>query len=239
MTVTTHDALATYTIEQKEGGVIEVRVVAQDETTENTYRISQQVSKDPCATLKNIWLDSVALDGFKPEVTFYTYELRSGAPVPTVEAEATSANATVEDIRVVQPGDTCRITCVAADMSTVTYAIYFKVSTIDEALAPTANDVLIRRVPGSSQIFVASIRKDVTFILYDNAGHMLSYTRLENANPNDVSVGTDGQNRDVLLDVTNLRSGTLFNVNIGQVYFYSFVEGGSKIIKSGKLIMTP
>ena len=239
VTVTTHDALATYTIEQKEGGMIEVRVVAQDETTENTYRISQQVSKDPCATLKNIWLDSVALDGFKPEVTFYTYELRSGAPVPTVEAEATSANATVEDIRVVQPGDTCRITCVAADMSTVTYAIYFKVSTIDEALAPTANDVLIRRVPGSSQIFVASIRKDVTFILYDNAGHMLSYTRLENANPNDVSVGTDGQNRDVLLDVTNLRSGTLFNVNIGQVYFYSFVEGGSKIIKYGKLIMTP
>ena len=235
--VVTRDPRASYAVEETEDGVIEIRVVAQDEKTENTYRIFQKTGKDNCATLKMIMLDSVALEGFDPEVTFYTYQLREGSMVPAIEAVATSERAIVEDIRIVQPGDTCAITCIAEDETTKIYRIHFKVSEINDALTPTSNDMLIKRMPGTTQLFVATIRKGVSFALYDNEGHLVSINTLEDANPNDVQIGKDAQDRDVLLDVTDTSSGMLINVNPNQIYFYSFIEkSGSKKVKSGKVL---
>ena len=80
----------------------------------------------------------------------------------------------------------------------------------------------------------------MTFVLYDQYGHLLYYSVVPDADPNDVIVGKTmdqaGKEIDVLLNVTDPNSGLIIDIIPNQIYFYSFVEAGAKIIKSGKLI---
>ena len=156
------DPLATYTITDNEEGTIFIRVVAQDGNTEITYTISQSIAKDNDCFLSAILLDGDTISNFASDVTFYTYFLREGATAPGVEAIPHSENAEVS-VREVSAGDTCMIIVTADDGSEMHYYIHFAISSINETLEPTANDVVIKRLPGTNQLFVGTIRKDVHF----------------------------------------------------------------------------
>jgi hypothetical protein len=234
------DPLAKDTIFMDEDGIIRIVITAQDDKTRNTYSIQQIVGKDTVNQLAMIWLDSLEIQDFDPEETFYTYILRNGSTAtPKVTAEALSENA---EVSITEKGvnDTTVIYCTAQDGSERVYRVFFKESTIDDALTPTPKSIFLRRIPGSTQLFVATIRKDVTFVLHDRNGHLVYYQVVPDAEPNSVDVVKDGWDEDVLLNVDiDPSSGLIVDLIPRQVYFYSFVEAGSKIISSGKLIALP
>ena len=231
------DSLATATISIREDGTVFISVVAQS-GYENPYIVRQIIAKDGDNTLKTIELDGVEIREFDPEVTFYTYYLREGFNPPFIEAEANSANADV-NIGIAAAGDTCEITVTAEDKSERIYRIHFAISSIDDGLVANENDVIIRRVPGANQLFIASLRKAVEFALYDQNGRLVHYEQtVPSADPNDVEVFADMYNNDVLSNVTNYNSGKLIDIIPGQTYIYGFYTT-DKVFKSGKIRCLP
>ncbi|MBO7457113.1 MAG: hypothetical protein J6T71_04765 [Paludibacteraceae bacterium] len=243
------DPLATYTVTENEEGTIFIRVIAQDGNTEITYIIMQSIAKDNDCLLSAILLGDTqdSLRGFDPEVTFYTYYLREGATTtPLVEAIPHSENAEVS-IREVAAGDTCMIIVTADDGSEMRYYIHFAISTISETLEPTANDVVIKRLPGTNQLFVGTIRKDVYFALFDQNGRVLFHQQIPTADPNDIQMVDDLEKGQRLNDIYDSRSGLIVDIELNQIYFYTFLYGDktfmqmlkgdtAKKLKSGKII---
>ena len=240
------DPLATYTITENEEGTIFIRVVAQDGNTEITYTIMQSIAKDNDCLLSTILLDGDTISNFASDITFYTYYLREGATAPGVEAIPHSENAEVS-VREVSAGDTCMIIVTADDGSEMHYYIHFAISSINENLEPTANDVVIKRLPGTNQLFVGTIRRDVHFALFDQNGRRLYYNKVPTADPNDVDLVEDLVTGERLNDVLNTGSGLIVDINPGQIYFYTFLYGDktfmqmlkgdtAKRLVSGKII---
>ncbi|MBR4563538.1 MAG: hypothetical protein IKO26_03710 [Paludibacteraceae bacterium] len=231
ITYTLSDAEATAEVTVSDG-VIFITVTAQDGTTKQTYIIRQTMGPDTNNNLKLIVIGGDTLANFSPDETFYTYTLLAGANAPEVKAEAESENAQVT----VTAGDTCIIVVLAGDgVSKKYYYIYFKEG-FNDGLKPTANDVLLKRVLGSYQIFVATIRQAVTFSLYDQNGRLVYSNNVPVADANAVDLYKDAMDKDVLVDVMDFGSGLLVDVIPGQIYFYSFTISGKEIIKSGKLM---
>ena len=229
------DSLATATCSIDDDKTIFIRVVAQDGTTEMTYIIRQYVGLDDDCSLATIELDGVEIEDFDSDVTFYIYQLWDGQNPPMVTAEARSENADVS-IRAVSAGDTCTILCTAMDGTEKRYYIYFAVSAIQTDAVATAGSTLMKRVPGEPKICVATIRKDVTFFLFDQEGHLLFSEKVPVADPNDVDVYVDLNGEEVLNNVQNF--GLEIDINIGQIYFYAF-RSSEKVIQSGKFIGLP
>ena len=217
------DPLATDSIYVEANGTIRIVVTAQDEKTQSM-----------------IYLDGEELAGFRPDSMNYVYKLRNGSgSCPEITAVAMSGNAEVS-ITQKSVNETSFVICQSdRDKNTEnyrTYRIYFEESTVNDGLTATERDVFIRRVAGACQLFVATIRKDVTFILYDQTGHMVNKVMIPDAEPNAIKVEQDGFDQDVLLNVdVDPNAGVLVDINPNQIYFYSFVKGRGKIIKSGKI----
>ena len=232
------DMMATDTMFVEENGTIRIVVTAQDEKTQNTYSIMQTIGKDNVNLLKMIYLDDEEYADFDPEQTFYVYKLRNGSgSCPAIKAVPMSENAEVS-ITEMPVNDTTVIYCTAQDGSDRVYKIFFEESDVNDGLSATENDVFLRRIPGTYQLFVATIRKDVTFVMYDQYGHMVFYQQIPDADPNAIDVAQDAFEKDVLLGVdVNPNAGILVDIIPGQIYFYAFVKGASaKRIKSGKII---
>ena len=231
ITYTLSDAEATAEVTVSDGAIF-ITVTAQDGVTKQTYIIRQTMGPDTNNNLKLIVIGGDTLANFSPDETFYTYTLLAGTNAPEVKAEAESENAQVT----ITAGDTCTIVVLAGDgVSKKYYYIYFKEG-FNDGLKPTANDVLLKRVLGSYQIFVATIRQAVTFSLYDQNGRLVYSNNVPVADANAVDLYKDAMDKDVLVDVMDFGSGLLVDVIPGQIYFYSFTISGKEIIKSGKLM---
>ncbi len=234
---TLSDPDAACEISVQENGTIQLTVTAADGTI-CTYIIHQVILKDMDNSLRMIYLDDTELEDFAPEQDFYTYYIVAGMSAPKVTAEATSELADVS-IKEVAVGDTCIIICTAESGEAHRYFIYFAESEINDALKPKANDVLVKHIAGSMQLLVATTRKDVSFALYDTDGHRILFTNIATADPNDIEVVTEADGSERLLNVNNLRSGTLVTVDPNTIYFYVFFESEKTRICSGKLAIRP
>ena len=209
--------------------VINVVVTAQDGKTSVTYLISQITAEDGDNALAWITINGDTLKDFDPETTFYTYYVYE-SDMPAVDAGARSVNALDVDITPFAPGDTCIITCTAADNTNRKYYIYFAITTINPGDEAQEGSVMVTRVPGSNQLFVASIRSGVDFALYDRNGKQIYYhTSIPTVEPNNVEVYVDGQNHEVLGAVSNYTDGILVDIIPGDPYFYVFFSEGKKI----------
>ena len=241
------DSLATIdSIYMDENNVINVVTLAQDGRTSITYLISQIIAKDGDNALAWITVNGETLPGFDPEETFYTfYVFESDAP--TVDAAPRSENAEI-DLGRVLAGDTCRIICTAADGTDRYYYIYFAITSIDPSVESTADDVLVKPLGASHQLFIATIRQGVYFALYDQYGKLVYHQPVPPANPNDVEIVTDQNGIEHVNNISNLSSGLLVDVIPGQIYYYAFYNGDktfiqmlkgarAKRLKSGKIII--
>ena len=235
LTYVLSDTLATAVDSISDNKTIFITVTAQN-GKQKTYSISQTTGMDDNADLLWIAVDGDTIQGFDPAQTFYVYDVYRGAAVPSVTAKQASDNAsdpTVEDVSAI--GDTCRIRVKAANGDLKIYEVYIR-ETLNKSQEATANDVLIKRVPGAAQMFVASIRSGVTFALYDIDRHViLMPTAVPEANPNYADTYTDMQGKDVLNDVLNTGEGLLVDVELGKPYIYLFLYKGQKV-KSGIIL---
>lgn len=235
------DSLATAEVMIREDGTIFISVIAQS-GYENPYVIRQKIADDGDNALAWIKLDNNMLEGFDPDETFYTYYLLTGKGVPSVDAKPRSDNALGLSIREASAGDTCLIICTAADGSERRYYIHFAISAIDPGLEPTANDVFIKRIPGTNQIFISTIRKGVSFALYNHTGRLVYTVQLDDvADPNYTRIATDTYEHDILTDVLSWDSGKRIDIEPGEIYIYTFFKSDSskKIFKSGKFRALP
>lgn len=234
VSVVLSDSLATDSIYVDEEGVINIVVLAQDGRTSVTYLISQTTAEDGDNALAWITIDGDTIPDFDPEQTFYIHYVFAGA-MPSIDAAARSENAEV-DLGLVTAGDTCVITCTAADGKDRYYYVYFALSEFNPGNEASGHDVLVKRVPGSSQIFIATIRNGVDFALFDQNGHMVYYrSAIPTADPNNVDVYTDAEAKEVLNDIDGYTDGLTVDVQLGQPYFYVFFSGKKKIA-SGSII---
>lgn len=228
------DSLATDSSYVDEFGVINVVITAQDAHTSTTYRIIQTTAEDGDNALAWISVDGEVLKDFDPEVTFYTYYVFA-SDMPTIDAEARSENAEI-DLGLVAAGDTCVVTCTAADGTDRYYYVYFAITEINPGKEASGHDVLIKRVPGAAQIFIATIRNGVDFALYDQNGHLVYYkATIKSADPNNVEVYQDSDAQDILNDIDGYDDGLLVDIQLGQPYFYVFFSAGKKI-SSGRIL---
>lgn len=230
-----NDSLATDSIFTDENGIINIVVTAQDGRTTMTYQISQETAEDGDNALQWITINGDTVAGFDPETLFYTYYMYSGDATPAIDAAPRSINAEV-DLGQVKAGDTCTITCTAADGQERLYRIHFAISSIQPGADASSNDVLIKRVPGSYQYMAATMRNGVTIALYDQNGRMVYYGRVPVANANETDVVIDANNKEKLNNVNDINSGLLIDIIPGQPYFYSFFWNEKTMISSGKLM---
>ena len=231
------DSLAADSI-YMEDGVIYVLVTAQDGRTSNTYFIMQETAEDGDNALAWITIAGDTIPGFDPEITFYTYYLLLTDGAPSLDAAARSENADVEKGRVIV-GDTCKIIVTAANGDERYYYIHFAISSVNPGDEATANDVILKRVPGAMQLLAATIRSGVTIALYDRNGMRLFYGKVPVANPNDTEVLMSAENLEYLNNVDKMRSCLLIDVMPNQPYFYAFFLNDKKHITSGKIMILP
>lgn len=218
-------------------GTILIAVTAQDGSVE-TYLIHQIVLTDTDNSVRMIYFDEVELADFDPDRDFYIHYIIEGLTAPKVTAEAASQYAEIS-VKEASVGDTCIISCTSQSGETRRYYVWFAQSELNDALTPTANDVLVKRLSGSTQILVGTLRKDVSFGLYDMYGHRIALEKVPVADPNDVEMVTEANGQERLLNITDLRSGTILTLDPNTIYFYVFFHSEKQRIVSGKLIVVP
>lgn len=237
ITYTLSDGQAHAETSMDNAGTVLIAVTAQDGSVE-TYLIHQIVLTDTDNTVRIIYLDDAEFAEFDPEQDFYIYYIIEGLTAPKVSAEAASQYAEIS-VKEASVGDTCIISCTSQSGETRRYYIWFAQSELNDALTPTANDVLVKRLSGSTQILVGTLRKDVSFGLYDMYGHRIALEKVPVADPNDVEMVTEANGQERLLNITDLRSGTILTLDPNTIYFYVFFHSEKQRIVSGKLIVVP
>lgn len=229
------DEDATLLLSMDDAGTILLSVTAQDGTN-RTYSIRQNILLDTENALRMIFFDDVPFEAFDPEQDFYTYYLVDGMTPPAITAEAMSDLAEIS-IKEVSAGDTCMIICTSESGESRRYRIWFAISQIDNAAKPTKHDVLLRRAEGSYQLFAATTRANVSIAIYNTTGKRLFMEKIPTANPNDVHLATDSHGNEMLIDVYNVSSGVLIDLNPNEIYYYTFFEMDKEVITSGKIIL--
>lgn len=237
ITYTLSDGQAHAETSMDNAGTVLIAVTAQDGSVE-TYLIHQIVLTDTDNTVRMIYLDDAEFAEFDPEQDFYIYYIIEGLTAPKVSAEAASQYADIS-VKEASVGDTCIISCTSQSGETRRYYVWFAQSELNDALTPTANDVLVKRLSGSTQILVGTLRKDVSFGLYDMYGHRIALEKVPVADPNDVEMVTEANGQERLLNITDLRSGTILTLEPNTIYFYVFFHSEKQRIVSGKLIVVP
>ncbi len=229
------DPKATAIVSVTEEQTIYINVTAQDGKSRMTYVITQQILLDDNNYLIDILLDNISMPNFTPELDFYTYYLEEGMTPPTIEAIAQSENAKVS-INVKSVGDTSIIACESASKKVRKYYIFFTKSPINDAKTPTSRDVLLKHVPGTTNIVVATIRKNVVFRLYDVKGHCHGEYKLTTVNTNFADIDLDSEDQEHLFNFDNAM-GLEIHLIPNQFYLYTFMEDDKRILQSGKLLM--
>lgn len=220
--------------------VIYVTVVAEDGEHYRTYELRQIIRKSSDNTVTMIYLDGKPLADYDPEIHEYEYQLFAGLTAPEVTFEVADTFATAYPVT---PGTINNqpwiVTCEAQDGSVNKYEIRFVYSDLNTADKPYEGDVLVQRIPGSTQVAVATLRKNVAAGFYDNTGHLLFYQKIAECDPNNVIVEKDGNNHDRLVRVKDVSECTIIELQPQRVYFYVFFENNKIKISSGKMVIVP
>lgn len=232
------DPMAKVNVKMDQSFTLYIVVTAQDTTSTRTYVLHQTTIKSDDNYLAKLLIDGVEYRDFDPEVLDYVYYVPAGVDAaPLVEAVAHDSLAMIS----IMPNgidSLTIITCVAQNGKKRTYTILFTNSSVDDNLSPKPNDVLVKRIPGTSKILVASLRKKVAFALYDRTGRLAHYEEsIEPADPNDAVMAVDSNGQEILVDVVSEKSGTVITLDTNSIYFYVFFEAGEKRVTSGKLII--
>ena len=232
------DPQAKVTIKTDQSFTLYIVVTAQDTTSTRTYVIHQTTMLSSDNYLADLIIDEVSYRDFDPDKLDYVYYVPVGSTAaPLVDAVPRDSLATVS----IMPNgidSVTIITCVAQNGKKRTYTILFTNSEVDDNLSPKPTDVLVKRIPGTSKILVASLRKKVAFALYDRAGRIVHYEEsIEPADPNDAIMAVDSNGQEILVDVASEKSGTVITLDTNSIYFYVFFEAGEKRVTSGKLVI--
>ena len=226
------DTTETITVSE-EHSTIYVTVKAQNGDV-RVYAINQVISLSDNSLLSDITLNGVSLANFNDSTYEYEYLLFEGETLPNIEAQAADARAEVS-ITPGAVGEKTFIYCTAEDGTESTYSILFRVSSINTALEARSTDVLFKQIGGTDQFAAYSIRNNTSIAIFDHNGHLMFDQPLPLCNPNEVTVSTDPNGREIVTDAHG--DGAFFTIPVhGQVFFYMFYSNNQRIC-SGKFMV--
>ena len=226
------DTTETITVTE-EHSTIYVTVKAQNGDV-RVYAINQVISLSSNSLVSDIAVNGVTLANFNDSVFDYEYLLFEGETLPNIEAQAADARAEVS-ITPGAVGEKTFIYCTAEDGTESTYSILFRVSSINTALEARSTDVLFKQIAGTDQFAAYSIRNNTSIAIFDHYGHLMFDQPLPLCNPNDVTVATDPNGREIVTDAHG--DGAFFTIPVhGQVFFYMFYSNNQRIC-AGKFMV--
>ena len=209
-----------------------IQVNAQDGEHSRVYTIEQIITLSDNARLSGIYLDSVLLRDFDPEVMEYVYYVTNAQPI--IEAVAEDSMATIE-YSMYTLEEPFYIYVTAHDGTERVYTIFFTASTIESAKVPSAHDVMIKHI-GGLDFAVATLRKNVSIGIYTQEGQLLFYKKITEVDQNNAVIVTNPDGSDQLLDIYN--TTTQFSLpEKNRIFFYVFFENDKNRIKSGKIMV--
>lgn len=217
----------------EENNSIYVNVTAENGEV-RVYAINQVIRLSDNSLLSDITLNGVSLANFNDSTYEYEYLLLEGETMPMVEAVAQDSLAEVS----VTPGavgEATLIYCTAQDGTETIYKVLFRVSSINTALEARSTDVLFKQIGGTDQFAAYSIRNNTSIAIFDHYGHLMFDQPLPVCNPNEVTVATDPNGREIVTDAHG--DGAFFTIPVhGQVFFYMFYSNNQRIC-SGKFMV--
>lgn len=222
-------------------------IVFNKDNVERTYTIKQSIALSTDSTVTRIYINGETFMDFDPAIHNYTYYYKKGTSMG-VSYEAQDSLAHASEAIIDQDTKVCTIVCQSehayivdknrSDWKNI-YTIQFVESSLDEAANPNESDCLIKFLPNSTQVMLASLRSGVQFALYDQNGKLLYFRLLDACDPSNAVVSKDGYGHDYFSDVNDISQCTILTLDPSRFYIYTFYsDGGKKVCKSGKFIFT-
>ncbi len=157
------DQYQTAEIRQDDPSTISIKVIAENGEDYRMYILRQEIILSSNCLVEMIYLDGKPFYAFDSLTYSYTYYLYEGQTVPQITFDPVDSFSIAYPVT---PGEIevapWIIICEAQDGTTAYYEINFVYSPINTADKPYEGDVLVQRIPGTSQVAFASLRKNVS-----------------------------------------------------------------------------
>lgn len=236
------DASATVAV-QEQGTTLVIIVTAANGAI-RAYSIEQLIELSNEARLSMIYLDSVAIEGFDPDIYEYTIKLPQGGilpfvtatPIDTLYAEwERGMEQTLED-----GSKFIEIDGIAQDGTILTYSVHFIFADWSPTADAVVGDCLFFPVQGAYNTFRAvTISLGVKCAIYTLSGQLITIMDVPVLDVNSVEVETNANGEQVIKEgsVPNDAIGADYVARSGEPFVYMFYNVNTKRIgRGGKYI---
>ena len=235
---TPEDASATVTV-QEQGTTIVIIVTAANGAI-RAYSIEQIIELSNEARLSMIYLDSVAIEGFDPDIYEYTVKLPQGAILPIVTATPMDTLFAKVELGMEQTLDDgtklIEIDGIAQDGTILTYSVHFTFADWSPTSEAVQGDCLFFPVKGAPNTFRAvTISLGVKCAIYTTNGHLVTLMDVPVLDVNSVEVEKNENGEQVIKEgsVPNDANGAEYVSRTGEPFVYIFYNTNTKRIGRG------
>ena len=235
---TPEDASATVAV-QEQGTTIVIIVTAANGAI-RAYSIEQIIELSNEARLSMIYLDSVAIEGFDPDIYEYTVKLPQGAILPIVTATPMDTLFAEVELGMEQTLDDgtklIEIDGIAQDGTILTYSVHFTFADWSPTSEAVQGDCLFFPVKGAPNTFRAvTISLGVKCAIYTMNGHLVTLMDVPVLDVNSVEVEKNENGEQVIKEgsVPNDANGAEYVSRTGEPFVYIFYNTNTKRIGLG------
>ena len=235
---TPEDASATVAV-QEQGTTIVIIVTAANGAI-RAYSIEQIIELSNEARLSMIYLDSVAIEGFDPDIYEYTVKLPQGAILPIVTATPMDTLYAEVELGMEQTLDDgtklIEIDGIAQDGTILTYSVHFTFADWSPTSEAVQGDCLFFPVQGAPNTFRAvTISLGVKCAIYTMDGHLVTLMDVPVLDVNSVEVEKNENGEQVIKEgsVPNDANGAEYVSRTGEPFVYIFYNTNTKRIGRG------
>lgn len=235
---------STAVVAVQEQGTTLVIIVTAANGDIRAYSIEQIIELSSEARLSMIYIDSIAVDGFDPDIYEYTLKLPQGAIVPMITAtpiDTLRAEVELGMEKTLEDGTKLiEVDGIAEDGTRLTYSVYFTYADWSPTADAVIGDCLFFPVQGADNTFRAvTISLGVKCAIYSVNGALLTIMDVPVLDVNSVEVEHNENGEQVIKEgsVPNDAIGADYVATPGMPFVYIFYNGDSKRIgKGGKYL---
>ena len=230
----------TATVAVQEQGTTIVIIVTAANGAIRAYSIEQTIELSNEARLSMIYLDSVAIEGFDPDIYEYTIKLPQSAILPIVTAtpmDTVYGQVELGMERILDDGTKLiEIDGIAQDGSILTYSVYFTFADWSPTADAVPGDCLFFPVQGAHNTFRAvTISLGVKCAIYTTNGQLITIMDVPVLDVNSVEVEINENGEQIIKEgsVPNDAIGADYVSESREPFIYIFYNSNSKRIGRG------
>jgi hypothetical protein len=230
----------TATVAVQEQGTTIVIIVTAANGAIRAYSIEQTIELSDEARLSMIYLDSVAIESFDPDIYEYTIKLPQSAILPIVTAtpmDTVYGQVELGMERILDDGTKLiEIDGIAQDGSILTYSVYFTFADWSPTADAVPGDCLFFPVQGAHNTFRAvTISLGVKCAIYTTNGQLITIMDVPVLDVNSVEVEINENGEQVIKEgsVPNDAIGADYVSESREPFVYIFYNSNSKRIGRG------